>query len=95
MTTTTDPGRRLDIEAACARMNPDTTTVAAVAAQIRSLVCRPDYLSGYVAVLEKAINTIHEYHARDCVHPGCATCTAVRIAITATTAHHLATGGPR
>ncbi len=92
MTTTTDRAHRLDVEAACARMNPDPTTVAALVATVRTLHHRPDYLPGYVAVLEKAINTIH---ARDCTQPGCRTCAVVRIAVTATTAHHLATGGTR
>jgi hypothetical protein len=86
---------RLAVEAACARMNPDPDKLRATIDAFTRRSATAGYWPLVVNTTATAINTIHVVHATECDRPGCGTCAAISLAVTATAAHYALTGGPR
>jgi hypothetical protein len=97
MTTThTRDGRRYDrlgVQAACARMDPDPAKLRAAIDAFTKRAATPGYWPLVVNTAATAINTIHLVHATECRQPGCGTCAAIALAVTAIAAHLTVTGG--
>ncbi|GII23177.1 hypothetical protein [Planosporangium mesophilum] len=96
MTTSTPPRHerlynRLAVEAACARMNPDPDKLAAAIDAFTKRAATAGYWPLVVDTTATAINTIHLVHATECRTPGCGTCAAISLAVTATAAHYTVT----
>jgi hypothetical protein len=84
---------RLAVQAACARMNPDPDKLAATIDAFTGRACTAGYWPLVVNTAATAINTIHLVHATECRQPGCGTCAAIALAVTAVAAHLTVTGG--